>query len=155
MGSVYSQFVWWTERGAIWIAKYNPTNPDATRFTSPTDSSKDVHIFYYQKADPFKFEGQSVDDRSVVGGQYLEAPITGTSGDFKVGSAFLNQRSDIPEQFHEYLVDRAIQLGHEKKGRLDLAQYYNAKFEKGVKLGKRFAYRARSGQPLNINPVDF
>tara|TARA_R100000781_G_scaffold83157_1_gene51190 strand:- start:665 stop:1129 length:465 start_codon:yes stop_codon:yes gene_type:complete len=153
--SVSAQYVWWTERGAIWIAKYDPSKSEENQYASPSDATKDVHIYYYQKGDPFKFEGQKVDDRAVVSGLYLTASTTGSVGSYKVGADFLTQRSDVPEQFHEYLVDRAIQLGHEKKGTLDIAQYYNQKFEKGVKLGKRFAYQARSGQPVNINPVEF
>tara|TARA_R110000822_G_scaffold75287_2_gene181062 strand:- start:634 stop:1098 length:465 start_codon:yes stop_codon:yes gene_type:complete len=153
--AMQSQHVWWTERGAIWIAHYNPRLSEKDQFTSPSDSSKDVHIYYYKKADPFKFEGQSVDDRSVVSGLYLNATTSGTAGTYKVGTDFLNQRSEIPEQYHEYLVDRAIQLGHEKKGQLDFAQYYRQKFEVGVKLGKRFAYQARTGEPARIQPVDF
>ena len=155
MGFVKAQFVWWTERGAIWLAKYDESKSDPDKYTSPTDNTKDVHIYYYQKADPFKFEGQTVEDRAVVSGLYLGASTSGGVGSYTVGSDFLSQRSDIPEQFHEYLVDKAIQLGHEKKGQLDIAQYYNQKFEKGVKLGKRFAYQARSGQPASINPVEF
>tara|TARA_R100001443_G_scaffold116880_1_gene138931 strand:+ start:3420 stop:3884 length:465 start_codon:yes stop_codon:yes gene_type:complete len=153
--AVPAQFVWWTERGAIWVAKYDPSKDEASQFASPTDATKDVHIYYYQKGDPFKFEDQSVDDRAVSGSLYLGASVSGSAGSYKVGKDFLSQRSDIPEQFHEYLVDKAIQLGHEKKGTLDIAQYYGMKFEKGVKLGKRFAYQARSGQPININPVEF
>lgn len=156
MGTIITEYVWWTERGAIWLAYYDSSkNAEEDRFSSLSDATKDVHIFYYKKADHFKFEGQSVDDRAVVGGQYLGAGTNGSAGNYTVDTDFLTQRSDIPEQFHEYLVDRAIQLGHEKKGQLDIAQYYNQKFEKGVKLGKRFAYQARNGQPININPVDF
>jgi hypothetical protein len=155
MARINAQYVYWTERGAIWIAYYDSSKHGADRYTSPTDSSKDVHIYYYKKADPFKFEGQSVDDRAVSGSQYLGATVSGSAGSYEVGADFLGQRSDIPEQYHEYLVDRAIQLGHEKKAQLDIAQYYNQKFEKGVKLGKRFAYQARSGAPININPVEF
>ena len=153
--AIKAQYVWWTERGAIWIAYYDASKSEELEYTSPTDSSKDVHIYYYKKADPFKFEGQSVDNRAVSGGQYLGGTVTGSAGSYKVGPDFLTQRSDIPEQYHEYLVDKAIQLGHEKKGTLDIAQYYGQKFEKGVKLGKRFAYQARSGAPVNINPVEF
>ena len=153
--SMPAQHVWWTERGAIWISYYDPRLSEASQFKSPSDSSKDVHIFYYKKADPFKFENQAVDDRSVVSSFYLESKVTGSAGSYKVSSSFLDQKSEIPEQFHEYLVDRAIQLGHEKKGTLDIAQYYMMKFEAGIKLGKRFAYQARSGAPVRISPVDY
>lgn len=153
--AVSAQYVWWTERGAIWIANYDPSQSEEGRYKSPDDASKDVHIYYYKKADPFLFEDQAIEDRAVVSGVYLGASTSGSVGSYKAGADFLSQRSDIPEQFHEYLVDRAIQLGHEKKGTLDIAQYYNQKFEKGVKLGKRFAYQARSGQPINISPVEF
>ena len=150
-----AQHVWWTERGAIWLAYYDPSQSLISQYKSPSDSTKDATIFYYKKADPYKFENQSVDDRSVISGLYLESPVTGSAGSYKVGPAFLDQQSEIPEQFHEYLVDRAIQLGHEKKGTLDVAQYYMMKFESGVKLGKRFAYQARSGTPVRVSPVDY
>jgi hypothetical protein len=149
------QYVWWTERGAIWLSYYDPSLPEVSQFKSPDDATKDVHIFYYKKADPFKFENQSIDDRSVISGLYLESAVTGSAGSYKVGAAFLDQRSEVPEQFHEYLVDRAIQLGHEKKGTLDVAQYYMSKFEIGVKYGKNFAYSARSGAPSRVSPVEY
>jgi len=153
--SMPAQYVWWTERGAIWLSYYDPNLSETSQFASPSDAGKDVHIFYYKKADPFKFEGQSIDDRSVISGLYLNSTVTGSAGSYKAGAAFLDQRSEVPEQFHEYLVDRAIQLGHEKKGTLDIAQYYMMKFETGIKFGKKFAYSARSGAPARVSPVDF
>jgi len=148
------QNVWWIERDSIGIAEYDPGASIAERYSSVTSAST-VTLFYYKKADPFKFEGQSIDDRSVISGLYLNSTVTGSAGSYKAGAAFLDQRSEVPEQFHEYLVDRAIQLGHEKKGTLDIAQYYMMKFETGIKFGKKFAYSARSGAPARVSPVDF
>ena len=61
-----STYVWWTERSAVWIAYYDVSKSITTAFSSPDDATKDVHIFFYKKADPFKKEGDSVPDRSVI-----------------------------------------------------------------------------------------
>ena len=64
--------------------------------------------------------------------------------------------SEFPGQFHDYLVAKAIALGYEKKpNQLDVATYFHSKFEKGVREGRNYAYRARAGTVKYIKPVDF
>ena len=47
-----NQWVWWTERDAVGIAKFNPTSE---RFTSPAaaQNGKKITLFYYKKATSF------------------------------------------------------------------------------------------------------
>ena len=46
----------------------------------------------------------------------------------------MDEQSELPEQFHQFLVDKAIQLGYEQKPEMiQMAGYFNQKFEKGIK----------------------
>ena len=151
-----STYVWWTERSAVWIAYYDVSKSITTAFSSPDDATKDVHIFFYKKADPFKKEGDSVPDRSVISNTYLGVTTTGSAGSYKNGANFISQESEIPEQFHQILVEKAIQLGYEKSPEgLQFAQYFAQKFEEGIKRGKQFATRGRTHRPAFIVPADF
>ena len=56
----------------------------------------------------------------------------------------MTEQSDLPIQFHQYLVDKAIQKGYEYKPEMiQMAPYFERKFEKGIKEGKMFANRGR------------
>ena len=56
----------------------------------------------------------------------------------------MTEQSELPGQFHQYLVDKAIALGYETKpDMINMAPYFNTKFEKGIKEGKTFANRGR------------
>ena len=130
-----NQWVWWTERDAVGIAKFNP---NTEKFASPcsAEDCKKITLFYYKKADLFK-EPSAVDSEGA--------------------STFSwSATSNFPGQFHDYLVAKAIALGYEKKPEgLQLAQYFNEKFEKGVREGRAYAYRARAGAVKYVKPVDF
>ncbi len=161
MGMDTKQWVYWTERGAIWIAEYDPSTKE---FTSPGvgEAGKDIHIFYYKKSEPFKLAGEALENRTLdANQQYLKVSAAGEENAWTMGTAgsenFLSQQSEIPEQFHDHLVDKAIQLGYEKQGGTGLqsAQYFGSKFEKGVRDGRAYAYRARTGPVKYIKPVDF
>ena len=124
-----NQWVWWTERDAVGIAKFNP---NTERFSSPgsAQDGKKVTLFYYKKAS-----------------QFTEPSAAGFSW---------TAVSDFPSQFHDYVVAKAIALGYEKKPEtIQLAMYFHEKFEKGVREGRNFAYRARAGTVKYIKPVDF
>jgi len=124
-----NKWVWWTERDAVGIAKFNP---NSERFSSPGSSQngKKITLFYYKKATAF---------------------TEPSSGSFSWTAT-----SDFPGQFHDYLVAKAIALGYEKKPQqIPLAQYFHEKFEKGVREGRKYAYRARAGTVKYIKPVDF
>lgn len=124
-----TQWVWWTERDAIGIAKYNPSNE---KFTSASvdENDKKITLFYYKKASDF--EEPSSDNFS----------WTATS--------------ELSSQFHDYIVSKAIALGYERKpDQLQLAMYFHDKFEKGIKEGRAYAYRARAGTVKYIKSIDF
>jgi len=124
-----NQWVWWTERDAVGIAKFNP---NSERFNSPgsDQNGKKITLFYYKKATSFTEPSSS------------QFSWTATS--------------DFPGQFHDYIVAKAIALGYERKPeQLQLAMYFHEKFEKGVKEGRNYAYRARAGTVKYIKPVSF
>ena len=55
-----------------------------------------------------------------------------------------------------YLVDKAIQLGYETKpDMIQMAPYFEQKFEKGIKEGKTFANRGRISGRRRIVQYDF
>lgn len=71
-------------------------------------------------------------------------------------STWGDQEPNFPAQFHDALVNKAIALGYERnKDTLQLAQYFNGKFEDDVKNGRKYAYRGRLGTFRTINSVDF
>ena len=80
--------VYWIERDSIGLALYDPLASEVNRFTS-LDTAQTVTLFYYKKADHFN----TLD---------------------KAASA-MDETSELPEQFHQYLVDRVIQKGYEYK----------------------------------------
>tara|TARA_R110000824_G_scaffold282076_2_gene470376 strand:+ start:954 stop:1364 length:411 start_codon:yes stop_codon:yes gene_type:complete len=132
-----NKWVWWTERDSIAIAKYNTSSE---KFTSPGTSEVDkkITIFYYKKADLFKLPGD-LNEASPYNSLFS---WTATS--------------NFPGQFHDYIVAKATALGYERKPeQLQLAIYFHEKFEKGVREGKAYAYRARAGSVKYIKPVDF
>ena len=56
----------------------------------------------------------------------------------------MDETSELPLQFHQYLVDRVIQRGYEYKPEMiQMAPYFERKFEKGAKEGKMYANRGR------------
>lgn len=124
-----TQWVWWTERDAIGVAKYNSGNE---RFTSASadENGKKITLFYYKKASDF---------------------VEPSSATFSWTAI-----SELSSQFHDYIVSKAIALGYERKPeQLQLAMYFHEKFEKGIKEGRAYAYRARAGTVKYIKSVDF
>ena len=125
-----SRWVWWVERDGIGIAKYNPVaTTDASRFDSP-DKARAIYLYYYKKANHFTEPSSS--------------------------SAWETEINELPSQFHEHLVEKAIQYGYEMKPEgIGQAQYFGAKFDLGVKRGRKFAYRGRTGTIKMISPTDY
>lgn len=123
------QNVWWIERDSIGIAEYDPGASIAERYSSVTSAST-VTLFYYKKADHFN----TLDS----------------------ASSSMTETSEIPVQFHQYLVDRTIQLGYETKPEaIKMAPYFEQKFEKGIKEGKMFANRGRISGMRQIKQTSF
>ena len=123
------QTVWWIERDSIGLAEYDPRLERKDQFKSVT-SAVTITLFYYAKADHF----YTLDH----------------------ASSSMSQVNDIPVQFHQYLVDRAIQLGYETQSEgIKLASYFEIKFEKGIKEGKMFANRGRVSGMRQIKQTHF
>ena len=119
--------VWWIERDSIGLALYDPLATEVNRFTSLT-SALTVTLFYHKKADHF--------GRQIA----LDGTVTDTTNT----TALMDEQSELPEQFHQFLVDKAIQLGYEQKPEMiQMAGYFNQKFEKGIKEGKAYKNRNR------------
>ena len=77
----------------------------------------------------------------------MEGPAQGTS---------LQLINALHVIIHRVIVAKAIALGYEKKPeQLPLAQYFHEKFEKGVREGRNYAYRARAGTVKYVKPVSF
>jgi len=108
--------VWWVERDSIGLALYDPLASEVNRFSS-LDAAYTVTLFYHKKADHFA----TLDS-----------------------STSMATESEIPVQFHQYLVDKVIQKGYETKPEMiQMAPYFERKFEKGIKEGKTFKNRNR------------
>ena len=119
--------VWWIERDSIGLALYDPLATEVNRFTSLT-SALTVTLFYHKKADHF--------GRQIA----LDGTVTDTTNT----TTLMDEQSELPEQFHQFLVDKAIQLGYEQKpDMIQMAGYFNQKFEKGIKEGKAYKNRNR------------
>lgn len=120
-----TEHVWWVERDSIGLAKFDPLATEVERFKS-LDSALTVTLFYHKEALHF---GINRDDSS--------SSTLNTAG-------LMEETSELPTQFHQFLVDKAIQLGYEQKPEMiQMAGYFNQKFEKGIKEGKAFKNRNR------------
>ena len=63
---------------------------------------------------------------------------------------------EIPTQFHQYLVDKAIQLGYEQtQDGVAQALYFENKFERGIKEAKTFKSRGRVSGATTIKQHSF
>jgi hypothetical protein len=119
--------VYWVERDSIGLAVYDPLESEKNRFTS-LSSALTVTLFYHKKADHF--------GRQIA----LDGTVTDTTN----STTLMDEQSELPEQFHQFLVDKAIQLGYEQKPEMiQMAGYFNQKFEKGIKEGKTYKNRNR------------
>jgi len=126
------QWVWWTERDAIWVGYYDESQTEENQFISPdsTVAGKEITVFYYKKSDHFALPSAN--------------------------DAWEAQIPEIPEQFHQSLVNKAIAIGYETTPQgIQMAQYFNGKFEDDVKNGRKYAYRARTGTFKTIQGTDF
>jgi len=119
--------VYWVERDSIGLAVYDPLESEKNRFKS-LSSALTVTLFYHKKADHF---GRQI-------------ALDGTVSDTTNLTSLMDEQSELPEQFHQFLVDKAIQLGYEQKPEMiQMAGYFNQKFEKGIKEGKTYKNRNR------------
>ena len=120
--------VYWIERDSIGLAEYDSTRTGKNAYTSLT-SALTVTLFYYKKATHFN----TLDNNTAM-----------------------TEQSEIPLQFHQYLVDRVVQLGYEQKPEMiQMAPYFEQKFEKGIKEGKMFANRGRISGIRHVKQSSF
>ena len=127
---VTKEHVWWVERDAMGIALYDASQDAKNAFTS-VDAVHAITLSYIKKGTHFLTLDH--DDSEI----YLE-------------------ESDLPTQFHQTIVDKAIQYGYEEKPEtLKVAMYYENKFERGVKEGKSFANRGRISGMRSVQQHSF
>ena len=123
------QWVWWVERDSIGIALHDPMEEEKNHYASPVDVRK-ITLFYHKKADHFN----TLDS----------------------GSSAMTEQSELPTQFHQYLVDKAIQLGYEQtQDGMGQALYFENKFERGIKEAKTFKSRGRVSGATTIKQHSF
>ena len=123
------QYVWWIERDSIGISLYDPMASEVNQFLSPS-AVRTVTLFYYKKADHFN----TLDS----------------------ASSAMTETSELPTQFHQYLVDKVIQMGYEQKtDEIQKALYFEHKFERGIREGKTFKSRGRISGATTIKQHGF
>ena len=64
--------------------------------------------------------------------------------------------TQIPEQFHEVMVNKAIAAGYKDPRNMEInaAQYFDIEYEKGLKKAKKFS-KSNFSTTGRISPVDF
>ena len=64
---------------------------------------------------------------------------------------------EMPEQFHEAIVYKAISMGYEVPPNLnpEMALYFKAQYEEKLKEAKKWKKQSRVGGPRFLKPVDF
>ena len=82
-------------------------------------------------------------------------PVGSSASSDDYSSTTIGPLGDIPSQFHEGLVYRAIAMGYKTPPSMDLqnAQYFEAEYEKVVKNAKKFSRRGYK-QTAFIKPVE-
>ena len=65
--------------------------------------------------------------------------------------------TELPEQFHEAIVYKAISMGYETPPNLqpELAQYFKSQYEEKVKNAVKWKKQSRVGGPRFLKPIDF
>jgi len=153
-----SQWLWWTERDSLLVAYYDS---GADKFVSPTDATKKINLLYIQRPDKFLIPGENPErdgftsfSADATTGAYLGVELDSNVSVTRTN--YLDQECEIPEQFHETLVNRVIANGYERKAEtIPLAQHFHMKYERGVKMAKNYSYRGRDGSKQTVSPMDF
>ena len=115
--------VYWIERDSIAIAKYDSGKDIDNRFSGP-EASKTITLHVTKYDEEF------------------------TTSDTGSGTIGMDESPNIPEEFHEALVFKAIQKGYELKLGQDpklfnVAAYWRAGYDKILKEGVRYANNER------------
>lgn len=129
--------VWWIERDSIGLAIYDPLATQKERFKS-LSSAFTVTLFYHKEALHFGIDRED-----------------GSTSTLDTTDLMLEE-SELPTQFHQFLVDKAIAKGYEQKPEMiAMASYFDKKFEKGIKEGKTFKNRNRISGMRTIKQHDY
>ena len=153
-----SQWLWWTERDSVLLAYYDASTD---KFTSITEAGKKVNLLYIQRPDKFLVPGEAPERdgftpfaTSSTTGTYLGTELD--SNTKVTDTTYLLQECEIPEQFHEALIQRVIANGYERKAEtIPLSQHFHMKYEQGLNQAKNYSYRGRDGSKQVISPMDF
>ena len=114
------KFAWWVERDAIAIVKRSIENSQNTYASPP--AGKTVTIFAIKKPNLF---------------------INANTGASNSTTGY-TEEVDIPQEFQDAIVAKAIQRGYELNVEsLAAAQYWENQFEKGVREGKKYSNTGR------------
>ena len=147
-----SQWLWWLERDALHLGYYSA---DTDLFTSPSVAGTKVTIFYIQRPDKFLMPGETperdgFEENDSYLGVSLDSSVEMTAGNFD------NQVAEVPAQFHEAIINRAIARGYEKTVEtIKLAQYFDAKYDMSLRDAKRYSSRGRDGSQITAKGMEF
>ena len=127
----YKDEVYWIERDKIAIAKLDRTATSITNeFTGP-EGSKTVTLFVVSKDDEFAID----------------------TGSGKIGP---NESPNIPAEFHEALVHKALaSLYSQDPNAFQHVPFFDMKFEKAIIEGKKYANTGRDGAAPKIKPAEY
>ena len=110
------KYAWWIEDDKIALVHADVTNT-LDEYSSPS-IVKEVTVKGIFNPDKF-----------------VSAETSGTAGE-----AGMTEQCTFPDEFHEAIVAKAIQKGYETKPeQIQIAQYFERQFEKGIREGKRKA----------------
>jgi len=147
-----SQWLWWAERDSVLLAYYNA---DTDKFTSPTTTGTLVHLLYIQRPDKFLLSGE-VPERDGWAENDLYLGVSLESNLQILDAGVMTQECEIPEQFHEALINRVIANGYERQAEtIPLAKHFLDKYEFGLKQGRAYSYKGRDGTSVIIQGTDF
>ena len=122
-----ADMVYWIERDSIAIS-----SKSGDSFSGPA-GSKTVNMFAVKKDDTFV------------------SSDTGSTGE--IG---LNESPNIPAEFHEAIAYNAISKGYELSPEtLQIIPYWDAKFQKAVAEGKKYANTNRDGSSIAIKGAEY
>ena len=120
--------VYWLDRESIAIAETS----DNSKYTSPTVDGDVVTIFCTKEDEEFLPE-----DSTDNGIGMLESPV-------------------FPDEFHEALAFKVIQMGYDRKpDQLALAQYFKGQFEEVVIEAKKSANKHFDGSSIVIIGAEY
>ena len=128
----YKDEVYWIERDALALAKLDRTATSiANEYTGP-DGGKTVSVFTIKADDDFG------DTNGVAG---------------KIGPA---ESPSIPAEFHQAIAYGVLdKLYSQNPATIQVATYWNSKFNASVMEAKRYANTGRDGVAPKIKPGDY